>query len=291
MSMKRHLCLLLVLVATSCGDPGAPSAGAPNSPAPRSSTPANSPGEAIHEGTGMIIQTGADSPELCLGPVMDSLPPQCSGPPVIGWDWDLIADEETAGEVTWGYATVVGHFDGERFELAEARAPEWPEGDEDPIATACPEPSGGWDSPDPDRMTEAHRTRVMRTARREPDFAGLWIDYLEEPAEFEDTPYVLNVAFTGDLQRHEDEIRDEWGGPLCVAKVDLTLDELMKIQNELSGSVGKDLGLEVLTSGSNQEENTVEISVVIVTEEQLAAITERYGPGVVEVDSRLRPIP
>ena len=288
MSMKRLLWLSIALLV-SCGDPTAPSAGAPNSPTAGSSTTSSPGGETLYEGTGMVLQKGDAPPELCLGAVMDSLPPQCGGPVIIGWDWDLIGDEETAADVTWGDATVLGHFDGDSFEVVEAGAPEWPEDDEDPIGTACPEPSGGWASPDPDKMTEDHRERVMRSARREPDFAGLWIDYLEEPAEFEDTPYVLNVAFTGDLERHEADIRKDWGGPLCVTEFDHTLDELTKIQNELSGSVGKDLGLDVLTAGSYEYENTVEISVVVVTEEQLAEIAKRYGPGVVEVDARLRP--
>jgi hypothetical protein len=62
---------------------------------------------------------------------------------------------------------------------------------------------------------------VIAAARAEPDFAGLWVSYLEpmgnnvaeDPGEF-----VLNVAFTGDLARHEAELRPRWGGRLCARR-------------------------------------------------------------------------
>jgi hypothetical protein len=53
--------------------------------------------------------------ELCLGGVEESLPPQCSGPRLVGWDWSEHAgDFEHRGGVRWGDFQVTGSFaDGE----------------------------------------------------------------------------------------------------------------------------------------------------------------------------------
>ena len=56
------------------------------------------------EFTTTIIDSG-DGPELCLGGVMDSLPPQCSGPVANGLDMEGWSQE--ASGVRWGDQTVV----------------------------------------------------------------------------------------------------------------------------------------------------------------------------------------
>jgi hypothetical protein len=28
-----------------------------------------------------------ETPEVCLGPVAESYPPQCNGPELVGWEW------------------------------------------------------------------------------------------------------------------------------------------------------------------------------------------------------------
>lgn len=71
------------------------------------------PGE-VH-GQGTVLQIGDAAPQLCLGPIMESYPPQCSGPEITGWDWDEVEGEETSGEVTWGAYAVTGTWDGETF--------------------------------------------------------------------------------------------------------------------------------------------------------------------------------
>lgn len=56
-------------------------------------------------------------PMLCLGAVAESYPPQCSGPPIDGWDWAAVEGEETASGVTWGVYAVRGNWDGERLSV------------------------------------------------------------------------------------------------------------------------------------------------------------------------------
>lgn len=65
-------------------------------------------------GGGTVIETDG-SVELCLGPVMESFPPQCAGIPVKGWSWDGLDGAESSGSVTWGAFAVTGTYDGEEF--------------------------------------------------------------------------------------------------------------------------------------------------------------------------------
>jgi hypothetical protein len=236
----------------------------------------------------MVLEANGKEPVFCLGAVLDSLPPQCGGPRLVGWDWDFIDNKETARGTTWGDAAITGHYREGTFDVVDAGIPDYPPFEDHPIETLCDDPDGGWQS-EGDRDSDRDRDRALRYARSQPEHAGAWVDYLEEPAEFEDTPYVLNVAFTGDIERHESALRELWEGPLCVVSFERSLGELMDIQNELSGDVGKEMGLEVLTSAASENRNVVEISVVIATPEMLDALEKRYGPSVVEVDARLRP--
>ena len=50
--------------------------------------------------------------------------------------------------------------------------------------------------------------------------------------EVEENPgdIILNVSFTGEVKRHEQELRELWGGPLCVTQGGKTLKELEEIQ-------------------------------------------------------------
>jgi hypothetical protein len=63
-----------------------------------------------------VLQGRRRGPELCLGAVLDSLPPQCSGPPVVGWRWAEHpgAYRHVVG-VRWGDFVLTGYFDGRRF--------------------------------------------------------------------------------------------------------------------------------------------------------------------------------
>jgi hypothetical protein len=63
-------------------------------------------------GLGLVIDQD-DGPELCLGPVAESYPPQCQGLPVEDWDWaDHRGDFDDAGGVRFGTFAVTGGFDG-----------------------------------------------------------------------------------------------------------------------------------------------------------------------------------
>lgn len=77
------------------------------------------PGEV--QGQGTVIQVGDASPQLCLGAIAESYPPQCSGPAIDGWDWDSVEGTfESSADVTWGAYVVTGTWDGTRFGATSA---------------------------------------------------------------------------------------------------------------------------------------------------------------------------
>ncbi|WP_150308982.1 hypothetical protein [Planctomonas psychrotolerans] len=111
----------LVLTLTGCGssaDPAQPVDGPASAPVQSDSSAS---GEVIGQGT--VLQSGDGAPELCLGPVAESFPPQCSGVPLVGWDWDAAEQEETASGVTWGTYAVQGTWDGTTLTLTQPAIP------------------------------------------------------------------------------------------------------------------------------------------------------------------------
>ena len=278
---------LLLLPACAATDTG----GA----APASTAPA----EPRYRTTATVLESPKHRPELCLGGVLTSYPPQCGGVPVTNWRWDQVAGEEAAGGTIWGVYDLVGTYDGASFTVIRAdhsppaSPPSAREQFKDEPRPACREPAGGWKVPDPARRSERHLEPVGKAARAQPDFAGLWLSYLEpmggnvaeDPGEF-----VLNVAFTGGLARHEAELRPLWGGRLCVTRQQRSHRELLRIQRELHGATGRDLGLQVLGTGIDESDNAVALTAVVLDQRTRDAIDARYGAGAVRMDAALTPV-
>jgi hypothetical protein len=224
--------------------------------------------------------------------VLDSYPPMCRGLPLANWHWDQVAGEQTARGATWGSYQVLGTYDGTTFTVVRAQPPAPAPNAPEQLTPPCPEPPGGWRVPDPARRTEAFLEPVRRAAGGAPGYAGMWLSYLTpmgqnvavEPGEF-----VLNVAFTGDLARHEAELRRHWGGRLCVTHQERTQGRLLEIQRELGGQAATDLGLEVLSTGIVDPANAVELRVVSLDARTREALDARYGPGSVRVTAALTP--
>lgn len=111
-----------VLLLGACAGPAGPAGPASDGDQPRDTaatappTPA-SPGAVTVVTT--VLQEGDGPPELCLGGLAESYPPQGGGPEVAGWDWDAVEGEESAQGTTWGTYTVEGTWDGETFHLTE----------------------------------------------------------------------------------------------------------------------------------------------------------------------------
>lgn len=68
-------------------------------------------------GSGTVIEVPELGPQLCLGPVRESWPPQCEGVPLVGWDWASAGAHEevpsgSGSSTRWGTFAVTGTFDG-----------------------------------------------------------------------------------------------------------------------------------------------------------------------------------
>ena len=289
--MRRLLLAAFALLLSACAA-GDPDPGAPSEAAQRH--------QQRYATTATVLESPDHGPELCLGAVADSYPPQCGGLPIPNWRWDQVAGEESRIGTTWGDYQLVGTYDGTSFTVIEAdrAAPVPPQSAaeqfEDAPKTPCPEPGGGWPVPDPAKTSERDLEAAGRAAGGQPDFAGLWLSYLkpmgnnvaEDPGD-----YVLNVAFTGELRRHEGELRRRWGGRLCVTHHQRSMAELRRIQRELTGAVGKELGLRVLSTVPGEDQNLVHLEVVVLDEQARQAIQERFGDGAVLATALLTPLP
>jgi len=144
----RYLAVLaaLLLTLTACGsqsddvatDPGG-SATAPAGP-PVMPTQAPVPaGEVRTSRLATVMDTG--TPELCLGPVAESYPPQCGGPTISNWDWATHGQEtfDQQGDVRWGTFAVTGTWDGTAFAVTETvPGPLYDPAPAEPSATPTP---------------------------------------------------------------------------------------------------------------------------------------------------------
>jgi hypothetical protein len=242
-----------------------------------------------YEADGTVLESADHGPQLCIGGVAESYPPQCTGLPIIGWDWNDVTGEDSASGTTWGEYHVVGTYDGTSFTLLEVGRYRQPPDSSPDFTPPCPEPPGGWAVVDGTRVSDADLQAVMHGAESEPDSAGFWIDYIEEPTEFTPAEGVIAIAaFTGDLERHEGELRDLWGGALCVTQHERTQAELEHIQAELDGGAARELGLEPTVSWVDTITNTVHMGVVVAGDAAVAAVADRYGEGVVVLEPALR---
>lgn len=286
--------VLLALLAAACGPAGSPPV--TGQPEPR----------ADHRllGIGLVLDDG-DGAELCLGGVAESLPPQCGGPTMVGWDWSTIEDRTRRSGTVWtdGEYAVIGTFDPDtaRFTLSEppVRSEEYDGprpgrfGDAT-LTTPCPEPDGGWEPVDPELTTERALDEAARVADRLDGFADLWWDQSINPAS--DDPdgvvaedamndpalLVLNVRVRGDVAAAEARLREVWGGSLCVTEALRTEAELRRIVDQVSGTPG----MLFLSSGRD----VVDMTVTYDDGTLQQRFDERYGAGVVRVESALVPL-
>ncbi|WP_166346144.1 hypothetical protein [Phytoactinopolyspora limicola] len=288
-SLWLVLPLALVLAACGGGDDEAPVA---------SSDPDPDGEKKIYTGVGTVLESPQHGPQLCLGGIATSYPPQCGGPDIEGWSWEDVDGHETANGTTWGTYVVTGHYDGARFTLTEqaaAAADTTPvPGDQPPepdFSTPCPEPAGGWTVVDESKATQAALDETLERASAEADYAGAWVDQSINPAmddglDDDDelamndpTMMILNVRFTGDLDRHETELRELWGGSLCVSQAENTEAELREIQESLDVPG-------MLSSGVDVKSGALEVSVILDDGLQ-QQLDEQYGTGKVKVYSAL----
>jgi len=226
-------------------------------------------GEVRTSGLVMVIDEG-DGPELCLGAVAESYPPQCGGPALADFDWGDVGSEEASG-VRWGSYALTGTFDGTTFTVTDAipaalydtmAAPE-----EEPLAAACDDPT----TTDTAKATPEDLDATLAAASALPTYASAWL-----------TGNTINVAVTEDPEGAEAELRRTWGGMLCVTTVERTDADLNEVNQELQAALGEQL----LTSGSTSPDS-LDAQVVYDDGSIQDWADATYGDGLVRVSSAL----
>ena len=290
--------VILGVLAAACG------AGDPDVAAePSSATVPKLDPEQLYEANTTVLGD-ADGPKLCMGGVEDSLPPQCGGLPLVGWDWEAVEGEESAGGTTWGDYRVVGTFDGETFTVKEVGPYDGHAADragERDFSTPCPEPEGGWVALDPSRAADSDFAAGASMAQARADYVALWVDYAGDFTDGElaqrlnegkPVLQIMNVVVAEDAAGAEAAIREVWGGPLCVTeRQGPTAEQLAEIREEATGFIQDELGLRYLWSASGPVGLAAEMGVVVDPGGAgQAAVDERFGPGLVRVVPELTPV-
>ena len=270
---------LSVLVLSACStesemqavDPAAQEPGSSDAPADSGEAPAPVPeGTVTTHGLMTVLDPGT-GPQLCLGAIAESYPPQCSGLPLKDFDFGDVGAEEASG-VTWGSYAVTGTFDGTTFTATEST----PAALYDPIAMPTEEPPGpACESPattDPDLATPEAMDATLAAASALPGLAMTWL-----------SGNTINVAVAKDAAGAETTLRETWGGPLCVTTAERTEAELNTISQELQAELPS-----LLTSGS-MAADSIDAQVVFDDGAIQAWADQTYGEGLVTVTSALLP--
>lgn len=248
---------------------------------------------------------------LCVGGMLGLYPPGCMGDVgLIGWDWAAVPGTyEEDMDVRWGEYVVTGTYDVAANELTvvsvDARAEE-PIVEESPMGppmpTACPEPDGGWRIIDESTANQEALGAVGSVATTLDGYATMWIDGTPLPPVPEDSDplaqmqhYALNaglnivtVAVRGDTAAAERQLREVWGGALCVIAVDYTEAERQAIQQEVMDEY---MTRGFLLAGLDAVTGVIDITVVHdIDGEMQREVDERYGPGLIRVHSALVPV-
>jgi len=267
--------LLATLLIPACGDDD-PTEVAAN-------PPATGDDETRYEFVGTVLESGDHGPELCLGGVAESLPPQCGGLPVDPWSWDDVADAQSAAGTTWAELRVVGTYDG-----AVLHPTETPE----PAPTIDPAVDFMADFPElcapevaePARTTQDDFDATLAAADGLPGRAALWVSHGDRPV----AEQVLNVIVAEDGAGATETLRATWGGGLCVVERPEAPTEarLADIQSRLADV----LGVDVWASWPDTQRGLVVAQVTLATDELRAAADAELGPGLVELTGALKPL-
>lgn len=241
-------------------------------------------------GQGMAIETPESGVSLCLGPVMESFPPQCDGIPLVGLDWAEVADRQTASGVTWGQVKVVGTYDGQTFTLTESPAVPTFSVEPDngtgatPFPQLCDDPYRGGEEGFVPQSAEDMATMESFGALVDgyEGYVGSWLS---------DGVSVYNVLVTGDPEDAWADFRREWPGGLCVEQRPeaASAATLLEAQEALSTAA-----VEGLQTSSPSTDGVLEVGVLVAdqatTEAVLDAVSGVLTAEQVEVTGSLTPV-
>ncbi|WP_432571394.1 hypothetical protein [Kineococcus sp. SYSU DK005] len=308
---------MALLLVSACGQQAAAPGGPPAGAAP-AAEPSAEPADVArvdlvpdeHPGpfrtTGFVLQDAGHGPQLCAGGIATSLPPQCGGPDLIGFDFSAMpaGSYESVLDSRYGSFVLTGVPQGEAIRLTAPARPAGPadlreqvRAPEPSFASPCPEPEGGWRAVDPARATEEALQTASVRARAVQGYGLLWIDRSmltgeEIAAEAVDDPsrYVLNVSTTGDLAEMEAAVRAVWGGALCVSAAARSEVELAAARDALDEDDPSAAGLVLVDLQTDAVAGQVAATALLAREADQRRLDERFGAGVVRLSSLMRPV-
>ena len=255
-------------------------------PAPAPEPEPKPEGPVQYEANTTVLESKEHGPMLCLGGIMESYPPQCGDVPVDGWTWDAVEGEESANGTTWGGYHVRGTYEDDRFGVVKVgRFRNEPSRKDYDFSPACKKP---WPSPNQSKTSHEDFEAAVTYANRQRNVSAVWVSYLDEkdPPEQRDE-MLLNAAFTGRLAHHQSEIRERWGGPLCVVRYETSRRQLSAIRREVGEM--PEIRKWSLWSDINEVQSYVEIGLIVLTEETEAKLRRRYG-DLVKASGALQPV-
>lgn len=228
----------------------------------------------------------------CFASGMGSSPPACGGVAITNWVWPGTVGVDHNQGVRWGDYRLVGTFDDEHqaFTLTEMPVParqvptsERPRRGRRYFRPSCPEPPGGWFDPKATRNGTLSAGRLKSLARQAPDFVDLSVSQRRGPDAW-------TVAFTGDLERHRAELRQVWGGGLCVVRkpVDANTLDAWRQRMEVELEAGHLAGDHVLEMGADPDDGTIHVGVWWAPPGTAERLSARYRIPIT-VDRVLKP--
>ncbi|WP_332643744.1 hypothetical protein [Aeromicrobium sp.] len=236
----------------------------------------------------------AHGPQLCLGAIRLSMPPQCDGPDIPNWDWTKVSGKSQRSQTINGLYVVHGvYVDGDFTLTRPPLEPQQFEGEvpafelDRNFNSPCPEPDGGWFPKDRPKLDEYAVERAAPFAEKIPGYSELWLDQQFSYAKENDpNRIILNVRVTKDVKGAEKAMRTVWQGALCVSKAERTDAELRRIQEG-----AQDMAKGLMLSSSPGDDH-VDMSVILDEGGRLQkAFDDKYGAGVVRVRSALSKAP
>lgn len=270
--------------------------------------PASSNGvELLTPGHPVTVIDRGDRAQLCLGGVLQSIPPGCSdGLDLVGWDWAAVPGEyDEVGGTRWGAYLVTGTYDDAAATLTVESVSAGtdivrPDAAPEPMtfSTKCTEPEHGWQIVDESRATLEALNAAADIAAQMDGYAVTWVDdTLVPPVPANTDPAdglrhyavhtsrnILNVAIRGDVAAAETRLREVWGGALCVVTADHTAAELDALVQEIVQEYGWAVGSDTMTG-------TIYLSMPYDRDGTLQQeLDDRYGEGRIVVQSALEPV-
>lgn len=229
-------------------------------------------GEVRTSGLVTVLDSGG-GPEMCLGAVAESYPPQCGGPALADFDWGDVGSEE-AGGVTWGQYALTGTYDGTTFTVTDAIPAALYDVMEQPGAGGLDPACDDAATTDPEKATPEDMDATLAAASALPTYASSWL-----------SNGTISVAVTSDAEAAESTLRETWGGLLCVTVVERSDADLNEVNQELQAALGDQL----LTSGSSAPDS-LDAQVVYDDGSLQEWADATYGDGLVRVTSALVPV-